>query len=136
LVAFKPITHAQYKSSENLKYENNFQCNSPSFSLTGLTKLLVGAGATNDIIPATTEIIDLQCEASVCQNFGTLLSTMGAVGGLGFDDKPLICGGLSGTNRCYSWEDSDWRDFGFFERLFRPVFLNRWVATHFWVAGT
>jgi hypothetical protein len=86
--------------------------------LSGLTKLLVGAGATKNTSPATTEIIDLESETSVCRNFGSLLSTMGAVGGLGFDDKPLICGGLTGTNRCHSWDNSDWKDIGSFERFF------------------
>jgi hypothetical protein len=75
--------------------------------------LLVGS-PYNEI---PTEIIDLGPEALECQNFGDLSVRQGAVGGLGFENKPMVCGGQWG-NSCKLWENSEWKIHSHFERLF------------------
>jgi hypothetical protein len=41
------------------------------------------------------------------------LAVSGAIGGLGFEDNPIICGGSDSTsthfyNQCYSFNETDW----------------------------
>ncbi len=75
--------------------------------------MLIG-GPYNEI---PTEIIDLESEDFECQDFKDLTVRMGAVGGLGFDNKPMVCGGQWGSS-CHMWENSEWKIYGPFERLF------------------
>jgi N-acetylneuraminic acid mutarotase len=65
-------------------------------------------GATDSV-----EIIDLESPTTTCRilpDFPT--NVTGAIGGLGFQDNPIICGGLNAstsyTNKCYSFNVSEW----------------------------
>jgi hypothetical protein len=60
----------------------------------------------------TCEVINLASSASTCKNppnFPTSVS--GAIGGLGYKGKPIICGGYQKgaySNKCYSLENNEW----------------------------
>jgi hypothetical protein len=81
-----------------------------------MTKLLVTAGNSG-----VTEIIDLTRPGSSCKNLPLFpvshwkecqIFVYGAIGGLGFEDEPIICGG--GNNnafffQCYTLEGDKWK---------------------------
>jgi hypothetical protein len=75
----------------------------------GLTKLLVCGGF---IGVEDCEVIDLESSNTTCKNPPTFpAGVSGAIGGLGFKENPIICGGLQNTddsNRCYSLENNEW----------------------------
>ena len=54
----------------------------------------------------------------------------GAAGGLGFDNKPMVCGGQN-SNVCVSWENSEWKLSGSFERSFDKFIANKRVIIFF-----
>lgn len=65
-------------------------------------------GATDSV-----EIIDLESPTTTCRilpDFPT--NVTGAIGGLGYEDNPIICGGsvtsTSYSNKCYSLNVSEW----------------------------
>jgi hypothetical protein len=73
----------------------------------GYTKLLVGVGFLNSKV----EIVDLASSTTTCRalpNFPTEI--WNSVGGLGFGDQPLICGGFNGqyNNGCFTLEGNKW----------------------------
>jgi hypothetical protein len=74
------------------------------------SKLLVCGGNRPDI--ATCEVINLQSSATTCKNLPNFPSTFhAAIGGLGFKENPIICGGEQSdrvSNKCYSLENSEW----------------------------
>jgi hypothetical protein len=80
----------------------------------GFTKLLVGVGRTEGgKLTAEVEIIDLESSLSNCSNLEDFPWPIDmAVGGLEFNDNPIICGGLlsngNSTRDCYSWRESAW----------------------------
>jgi hypothetical protein len=81
----------------------------------GMTKLLVGLGVagSGSEMPNTIEIIDLKSTLTTCKNLAIFpLELLGSIGGLGFQDKPLICGGRhanwSGSNKCFSLKGNEW----------------------------
>ncbi len=68
--------------------------------------VLTHRGGTTD----TCEVINLASSASTCKNPPNFQAT-GAIGGLGFKGKPIICGGRQnndGSNKCYSLENKEW----------------------------
>jgi hypothetical protein len=77
-----------------------------------MTKLLVGLGETSSSgITDTIEIIDLDSESKTCRNLpNSPLALKGSFGGLGFSDKPMICGGQdkSISKQCFSFEEKEW----------------------------
>jgi hypothetical protein len=81
-------------------------------SFSGMTKLLVGLGSTKQGT-VSIEIIDLESPSKTCQNLPRFpLALEGPFGGLGFLDKPVICGGTDRhsetTDDCYSLEGNQW----------------------------
>jgi hypothetical protein len=77
-----------------------------------MTKLLVGLGSTKEGT-VSIEIIDLESPSKTCQNLPRFpLALEGPFGGLGFLDKPMICGGTDRhsetTDDCYSLEGNQW----------------------------
>jgi hypothetical protein len=79
-----------------------------------MTKLLVGVGsAIGKRRIDTIEIIDLESVSTNCKNFANFpLKLSGSFGGLGFQDKPVICGGTDVenmiSNNCYYLEGNKW----------------------------
>jgi len=79
--------------------------------ITGYTKLLVGAGFKNNSELTKAEIIDLESSKSHCDKTNEFpVNAHGVIGGLGFDDVPLICGGSVNQQNCYSLKKSAWSD--------------------------
>ena len=77
------------------------------------TKLLVGGGWSPGGVDARMiEVIDLKSPNTTCKtnpNFPTHLDSPS--GGLGFQNKPMICGGLNGTTattNCFSLDGNAW----------------------------
>jgi hypothetical protein len=60
----------------------------------------------------TCEVIDLALSATSCKNLPTHPGTENtAIGGLGFNGNPIICGGYNNgsfSNSCYSLENNEW----------------------------
>jgi hypothetical protein len=79
----------------------------------GFTKLLVGLGQTSNGYTNQFELIDLETPSSKCKAVPAYPLEVGtAMGGLGADEKPIICGGqasISPTHRseCFTL-DSSW----------------------------
>jgi hypothetical protein len=78
----------------------------------GFSKLLIcGEFNTN-----TCEVINLASSASICKNPPNFPATVDdAIGGLGFKENPIICGGFQNgfqyddcSNKCYSLENNGW----------------------------
>ncbi len=79
----------------------------------GYTKLLVGGGDTQGGTDGAIkiEIVDLESSTSNCSSLEDFPEpTNGAIGGLEFDDNPVICGGAY-KQECFSWRDSAWQVF-------------------------
>ena len=76
----------------------------------GLSKLLICGG--NNPISDTCEVMDIVSAAKTCKNLPNFPSTIhSAVGGLGFQETPTICGGEQDdqlSNMCYSFKNSEW----------------------------
>jgi hypothetical protein len=78
-----------------------------------MTKLLVGLGFSMSGLTNNIEIIDLESELTTCQNLTNFpLELRGSFGGLGFQDKPMICGGYNSSakysDKCFSLEGNEW----------------------------
>jgi hypothetical protein len=78
-----------------------------------MTKMLVGLGDTKEGRTDTIEVIDLESASTTCSvlpNFP--LALKGPMGGLAFQDKPMICGGdfgyLKFSKKCFSFEGNEW----------------------------
>ncbi len=76
----------------------------------GFSKLLICGG---DIPHAyTCEVINLASSASTCKNPPNFPSKVyAAIGGLGFKENPILCGGWQNgdrSNECYSLENNKW----------------------------
>jgi hypothetical protein len=72
-----------------------------------MTKLLVGLDYD------TIKIIDLESASTTCKNLTNFpLALEGSFGGLGFQDKPIICGTVDGdlnhSKKCFSLEGNEW----------------------------
>jgi hypothetical protein len=80
------------------------------FLLTGFSKVLICGGNLPAI--ATCEVINLDSSATTCKSPPNFPETFwSAIGGLGFKENPIICGGLqkfSYENKCYSLENNEW----------------------------
>jgi hypothetical protein len=82
----------------------------------GFSKLLVCGGYTPEVTN-TCEVINLASSASTCKNppnFPAIVHR--AIGGLGFKENPIICGGIQMdirdiSNKCYSLENNEWVSF-------------------------
>ena len=73
-----------------------------------MTKVLVGLGLSSDGNGTEFEVIDLESITNVCENIVPFpVIVAGAVGGLGLDGRPLICGGFDNPN-CYSYDYNGW----------------------------
>ncbi len=76
----------------------------------GFSKLLICGGENPDTDMC--EVINLASSASTCKNPPNFPATVNeAIGGLGFKEYPIICGGYqngSKSNKCYSLENNDW----------------------------
>jgi hypothetical protein len=79
----------------------------------GFTKLFVGLGLTSNGNTNQFELIDLETPTSKCKVVPAYpLAVKAAMGGLGTDEKPIICGGYASTSpnyrsECYTM-DSSW----------------------------
>jgi hypothetical protein len=78
--------------------------------LKGFSKLLICG--RNDPSTDTCEVINLASSASTCKNPPNFPATVcRAIGGLGFKEKPILCGGYQNdafSNKCYSLENNEW----------------------------
>jgi hypothetical protein len=76
----------------------------------GFSKLLICGGY--DPYTDTCEVINLASSASTCKNPPNFPARVyRAIGGLGFKENPIICGGYqnrSHSNKCYSLENNEW----------------------------
>ncbi len=76
----------------------------------GFSKLLICGGVNTD----TCELINLALPAKKkkCNNPPNFKAKIySAIGGLGFKNKPIICGGIQNyvsSNKCYSLENNEW----------------------------
>jgi hypothetical protein len=72
------------------------------------SKLLICGGVNTD----TCEVLNLASSASTCQNPPNFPATVyAAIGGLGFKENPILCGGRqngAGSNKCYSLDNNEW----------------------------
>ncbi len=74
-----------------------------------MTKLLVGMGLSKSELGNTIEIIDLKSSSTTCKNLPNFpLKVRGLVGGLEFQDKPLICGNSWRPYNCFSLAGNQW----------------------------
>ncbi len=74
----------------------------------GFSKLLICGAFITD----TCEVINLASSASTCKNPPNFPARVwGAIGGLGFKENPILCGGVQNdvrSNQCYSLENNEW----------------------------
>jgi hypothetical protein len=57
------------------------------------------------------EIIDLESPLTSCQPLPNYPNKVyGAIGGLGFSEEPLICGGYPNFSYCYSYQNNGWKE--------------------------
>jgi hypothetical protein len=60
----------------------------------------------------TVEVIDLESSKTTCKNLPNFpIDVFSSFGGLGFEEKPLICGGrtnVGSTNECFTLKDNVW----------------------------
>ncbi len=79
--------------------------------LKGLSKILI-CGGNNPITIDTCEVISLESSRSTCKNPSNFPAKVrGAIGGLVFEENPIICGGVQNgllSNKCYSLENNEW----------------------------
>ena len=78
-----------------------------------MTKLLVAVGVAATGTTDNTEVLDLASPITTCKTLPNFpLAVFGAFGGLGYEDNPIICGGLNAStsynNKCYSFNVSEW----------------------------
>ena len=77
----------------------------------GFSKLLICGGYSTQY-KDTCEVINLESSTTTCKNPPNFPAKLeGAIGGLGFKGKAIICGGDQNgayTNRCYSLENNEW----------------------------
>ncbi len=75
----------------------------------GFSKLLTCGGYSNS---DTCEVINLASSASTCQNPPNFPATVyKAIGGLGFKQNPILCGGYQNdarSNKCHSLKNNEW----------------------------
>ncbi len=69
-----------------------------------MTKLLVGLGNTDEGRTKTIEIIDLE-STKTCKNLPDFPLANPGIGGLGFQNMPMIC---TKTSDCYSFDRNKW----------------------------
>ncbi len=71
----------------------------------------MAGGATELSGARDVEIIDLEISASTCQKFPFYpVDIWQSVGGLSFNNVPLICGGCCPAHsECFAYEDNDWK---------------------------
>ncbi len=78
----------------------------------GFSKVLICGGVNTHNILNTCEVINLASSASTCKNPPNFKAKIyAAIGGLGFKNKPIICGGIQNdvsSNKCYSLENNEW----------------------------
>jgi hypothetical protein len=64
------------------------------FLSTEFSKILIAGGNTSNGLTDSVEVIDLEGSSSICDQLKKIPNKIErAFGGLGFDDKPIICGG-------------------------------------------
>jgi hypothetical protein len=78
-----------------------------------MNKLLVGSGVTKNGKTGTVEIIDLESPHTTCKNLKNFpLPSEGPLGGLGFQDEPMICGGRENVmkyySNCFTLKNNEW----------------------------
>ncbi len=72
------------------------------------TTSVATTGTTDNI-----EVLDLASPITTCKTLPNFpLAVLGAFGGLGYEDNPIICGGSDTStyysNKCYSFNVSEW----------------------------
>ena len=76
----------------------------------GFSKVLIYGGY--DPYMFNCEVIDLESSETACKSMQKYPARVyGAIGGLGFRERPIICGGFQDgvvSNQCYSLENNDW----------------------------
>ena len=80
-------------------------------TFSGYSKILVGLGSTKSGRTNNFEIIDLESSTSKCPQVSSYPSAIyGAMGGIGMNKKPIICGGVASSyvSNCYSL-DQTWQ---------------------------
>ena len=82
----------------------------------GYTKILVALGVVKPGGNITTEtdsveIIDLESTLTSCQPLPNYPNKVyGPIGGLGFSEEPLICGGQPSISYCYYYQNNTWKE--------------------------
>jgi hypothetical protein len=74
------------------------------------SKLLVCGGViAGSVATDTCEVVSLESSATTCKNLPDFpAAVFAAIGGTGFKENPIICGGIPASNRCYSLENNEW----------------------------
>lgn len=109
----------KFQLPNQIKKTNNWPIKTTLANLfiyfSAMTKLLVGGGYVDGYMETdNNEIIDLESASpTTCQNLPNLpVALRGSFGGLGFESKPMICGGRDASeessNKCYSLEGNKW----------------------------
>ena len=74
--------------------------------IAGYTKILAA------VLGSEVDIVDLASSASTCKTFPRLPGgEHGVVGGLGFENEPLVCTGYKAEtyfNDCYAYQEGSW----------------------------
>jgi hypothetical protein len=82
----------------------------------GFSKLVICggviAGSAGRSATDTCEVISLESSATTCKNLPNISTEIFApVGGLGFNENPIVCGGAQKdnySNRCFSLNNNEW----------------------------
>ena len=74
------------------------------------SKLLVCGGViAGSVATDTCEVVSLESSATTCKNLPDFpAAVFAAIGGTGFKENPIICGGIPASNGCYSLENNEW----------------------------
>lgn len=96
---------------------------------------MVGVGRSENNKWTEVEIVDLESSATNCLSLEDFPKPRyGAIGGLDFNDNPLICGGLESNDikdskqDCFSWRDSAWQ---VFSPLTEQRYYSAWYPSPF-----
>lgn len=80
------------------------------FKFIGMTKLLIGVGIGAIGSLDDFEVIDIDSSSTTCEKIANYPNPVySAVGALGPNDQPLICGGVPHNKECYSLQNGRWQ---------------------------
>ena len=95
------------------------ECGKIEYISLGYGRVLVGLGDGVGLVKLSKfEVVDLRSAFSDCSSIPDFpFPTEGAVGGLGPQDQPVICGGFTLTENCFVFRDGEWRPGIMFTKL-------------------